>query len=501
MNRLDELLSRGRPEDVALVQGSRELRYAELDGLVAQVAGGLWAAGVEPGDRVAVWLGKSVEMVAAVLAASRAGAVFVPVNPVLRVPQVEHILADSGAALLLTNRTRAEALRSAGCSVGTILTVEDDWAALLDARPLAARQPGDGRELAALLYTSGSTGRPKGVMLSHRNLLVGAESVAAYIGNRADDRILSVLPLSFDAGFSQLTTAFHAGAGAVLLDYLTPRDVVRAVARHGITGITGVPPLWIQLAEAEWPEEARASLRYIANTGGRMPLPLTRRLRDLFPAVRLYLMYGLTEAFRSTYLDPTLVDARPDSIGKAIPNAEILVVRPDGSETAPDEPGELVHVGPLVAQGYWRDPQRTAERFRPAPPAARSGTVAVWSGDTVRRDADGFLYFVGRADEMIKTSGNRVSPTEIEEAAHATGAVTEAAAFGIRDERLGAAILLVASPAAGLNPVSAEALLRESMAAAVPAYMLPKQVVWRDALPRNANGKLDRTALRGEYAA
>jgi len=492
MTRLDQLLDHGAPDAVALVERDRTLSYADLRDAVARVAGGLIAAGVRPGDRVAIWLAKSIEAVIATFAASRAGAIAVPVNPVLRGPQVAHILADSSAVLLIANRSRRAMLDAAPRT----LLVEDDWAAL-DA-PLPPEPATRADDLAAILYTSGSTGRAKGVMVSHRNLVVGADSVASYIGNTASDRILCVLPLSFDAGFSQVTTAFRSGACAVLLDYLTPRDVLKAVVRHGVTGITGVPPLWLQLADLDWPAEARASLRYLANTGGRMPVATTRRLRALFPDAKLFLMYGLTEAFRSTYLDPALADARPDSIGKAIPNAEILVVRPDGSLTDPGEPGELVHVGPLVAQGYWNDPERTAERFRPAPPAATLGDIAVWSGDTVVRDAEGFLTFVGRSDEMLKTSGNRVSPTEIEEAAHATGAIAEAVALGEPDERLGHAILLVAAPAAGLDPQAAETRLRSGMAQGAPSYMLPRRIVWREALPRNANGKLDRAALKAE---
>jgi acyl-CoA ligase (AMP-forming) (exosortase A-associated) len=498
MNRLDDLLRRGAPDAVALVQGGRRLSYAELDRLVSAVAATLAARGVAPGDRVAVYSPKTIEAVAAMFAVARAGAVLVPVNPVLKAAQVAHILADAGAGLLVTQRGRGEQLAAAEALGETaLLSIEDDWpSAGAGAAPPVASTADD---LAAILYTSGSTGRPKGVMLSHRNLLLGAESVAGYIANTPDDRILCVLPLSFDAGFSQLTTAFHAGACAVLLDYLTPRDVVKAVERDGITGITGVPPLWIQLAEADWSEAARRSVRYLANTGGRMPVPVTRRLRSLFPDAKLFLMYGLTEAFRSTYLDPALADGHPESIGDAIPHAEVMVVAPDGREAAPGEPGELVHAGPLVAQGYWRDPARTAERFRPAPAWSRRGGIAAWSGDTVRRDADGLLYFVGRDDEMIKTSGNRVSPTEVEEAAYATGAVAEAVALGVADARLGQAILLVASPAAGISAEEAEATLRGAMAAAVPAFMLPKRIVWRGPLPRTANGKLDRVALRQEH--
>src|SRR5690606_5205456 len=309
-------------------------------------------------------------------------------------------------------------------------------------------------DMAAILYTSGSTGAPKGVVLSHRNLVAGAESVAHYLDNRPDDVLLAALPLSFDAGLSQLTTGFLAGAHVVLLNYLVPGDVVRACAAHGVTGLTGVPPLWIQLAEQRWPVEATRSLRYFANTGGRLPRPVLRRLRSIFPRARPYLMYGLTEAFRSTFLDPSEVDRRPDSIGTAVPNAEILVVRPDGSPCEPGEVGELVHRGALVAMGYWNDPQRTAERFRPVP--GRPGglcveEVAVWSGDAVVRDRDGFLYFVGRMDDMIKTSGYRVSPTEIEEAAYESGLVRDAVAVGRPDDRLGEHIVLVVTPAAGVE--------------------------------------------------
>jgi acyl-CoA synthetase (AMP-forming)/AMP-acid ligase II len=237
-------------------------------------------------------------------------------------------------------------------------------------------------------------------------------------------------------------------------------------------------------------------LKRLTNSGGRLPVPLVRRLRALFPAADLYSMYGLTEAFRSTYLDPALIDVHPDAIGDAIPFAEILVLRPDGSEAAAGEPGELVHAGPLVAQGYWRDPERTALRFRPAPAVARSGGMAVWSGDTVVRGTDGLLRFVGRDDEMIKTAGNRVSPSEIEEAAIASGLVAEAVAFGVPDERLGHAIRLVARGSEGDEPALLAFLKRE-----LPGFMQPREVIWRAELPRNANGKLDRNALREEMNA
>jgi acyl-CoA ligase (AMP-forming) (exosortase A-associated) len=357
-------------------------------------------------------------------------------------------------------------------------------------------------DMAAILYTSGSTGNPKGVVLCHRNLIVGAESVSSYLENTADDVILSVLPLSFDAGFSQLTTAFSVGAHVVLLNYVLPADVVRLCAKHRVTGLTCVPPLWIQIADRSWPAEAAGHLRYFANTGGRMPKATLDTLRGHFPQARPYLMYGLTEAFRSTYLDPTEVDRRPDSIGKAIPNAEILVVRPDGTLCDAGEEGELVHRGALVALGYWNDPERTAIRFRPVPgPAAdwRTPEIAVWSGDGVVRDEEGFLYFVGRKDEMIKTSGYRVSPTEIEEVAYDTGLVRDAVALGVEDDRLGQRITLIvtATTAGQLDP---DALVAE-MKRQLPPYMVPSTVIVRDDIPRGPNGKFDRNLLRAEVSA
>ena len=466
------------------------LCYGDLDALVGRVAAGLVAAGVQPGNRVVTWLPKSIEGVAALFGAARAGAVFVPANPQLKSAQVAHIVADSGAVLLITSRARAVGLAVAA----RVLTLEDDWAALISGEPVTVPVGDD--DLAALLYTSGSTGAPKGVMLSQRNLWLAADSVRTFLGTQADDRILSVLPHGFDYGLNQLTSAWAAGAQAVLLDYLTPNDVVRAVERHAITQLGAVPPLWQSLAAADW-RGGGASLRALTNSGGHLHARTSAALRELFPAARLFLMYGLTEAFRATFLDPALAATHPDSVGTAIPHAEVLIVRRDGSVAADDEPGELVQSGPLVAQGYWRDPERTAQRFRPAPAASRAGGMAVWSGDTLRRGADGLLTFVGRDDEMIKTSGHRVSPTEIEDAALASGTVTAVAAFGTPDAALGQAVVLIASAAIP----DAEAPLRAELASVLPGFMQPARIVWLDALPVNANGKLDRAQLRATYAA
>ena len=494
---IDALSLRGDPAAPALDGREGPLSYADLEQAVGRLAHWLAAQRLAPGSRVASWLPKSRAACLMPLAAPRAGLVHVPVNPVLKRAQVAHILSDSGAALLLTQPQRAELLEPADVPNGcTVAAEQDALAHHADALPPSAATP---EALAAILYTSGSTGRPKGVMLSHANLWLGAISVAHYLRLTPADRVLGVLPLSFDYGQNQLFSSWAAGACVVPLDYLTPRDVVKAVDRQRIASLAGVPPLWTQLLEANWPEETAARLRRLTNSGGALTPRMVRALRTRFPNADLYPMYGLTEAFRSTYLDPALVDSAPDAIGRAIPFAEIMVVRPDGSRADPGEPGELVHAGPLVAQGYWQDPERTAHRFRPAPAFAASGGTAVWSGDTVVEGADGLLRFVGRDDEMIKSAGNRISPTEVEEALLAGGEVAEAAAFGVPDARLGQAVLVVAR--ANGDPAEAEARLRERLRRELPAFQQPAHYRWRDTLPRNANGKLDRSGLRAAVLA
>jgi len=371
---------------------------------------------------------------------------------------------------------------------------EEESAALFGHEGALAPSEQDPESLAALLYTSGSTGRPKGVMLSHANMWLGAVAVADYLRLSPDDRVLAVLPLSFDYGQNQLFSAWAAGASVVPLDYLAARDVIRAVERHQISTLAGVPPLWVQLIEAAWPAPAALSLRRLTNSGGKLAPSVVRRMRELFPAADIYSMYGLTEAFRSTYLEPALLDSHPDSMGSAIPFAEIMVVDGAGEDAVE---GELVHAGPLVAKGYWRDPERTGERFRPAPASSAYGGMAVWSGDRVRRDEAGLLYFVGREDGMIKTSGNRVSPTEVEEAALASGLVAEAVALGFPDARLGEGIALVVRP----DRRGEEAALRAFLKRQLPNFMQPGPILWREELPRSPNGKLDRVALKNELMA
>jgi acyl-CoA ligase (AMP-forming) (exosortase A-associated) len=488
---LDRLTGRGAPDAPALSAGKQTLTYRQLEEEVSRTAAALLAPGLVQGDRVASWMAKTSLACILPLAAARAGLVHVPINPILKRAQVAHILADSGAKLLMGNEARLRSLEAAD-RADAQLVIADMWDAVdEDALGPSVRDP---NEIAALLYTSGSTGRPKGVMLSHANMWLGAIGVAHYLRLTAEDRTLAVLPLAFDYGQNQLLSTWAAGGQAIAFDYLLPRDVVRAVGRHGVTVLAGVPPLWIQLAELDWPEGG--TLRTLTNSGGHLPETIVRKLRSIFPVARLHLMYGLTEAFRSTSLDPVLVDTHPDSVGEEIPFAEVMIVRGDGSKAGPDEEGELVHAGPLVAGGYWRDPARTAERFKPAPSFSRYGGTAVWSGDRAVRGADGFIRFRGRDDAMIKVSGNRLSPTEIEEEALASGAVRDAVALGVKDERLGQAVMLVAIA----KGERAEQRLRAHLAAELPPYMQPREIVWRDELPLSPNGKVDRAALVTEFA-
>ncbi len=507
------------PDAPALTYKRETLSYSDLWRQARAVGAGLSKLGLRRGERVGVYVEKRLETVAAIFGISAASGVFVPVNPVLRQKQAAYILDNCSCRMLITTPERLALLSEdlVACpSLEQVIVIGSPsadvdgaigvlaWEDLVRDASVAA--PSDkgvvDYDVGAILYTSGSTGKPKGVVVSHRNLIVGAESVSSYLENSSSDVILSVLPLSFDAGFSQLTTGFNAGSHIVLINYLMPEDVIRLCAQHGVTGITAVPPLWIQLSEKMWPESATRQMRYFANTGGRMPKATLDMLQSIFPRAKPYLMYGLTEAFRSTYLDPAEVDRRPDSIGKAIPNAEILVVRADGSLCNPGEQGELVHRGALVTLGYWKDPQRTAERFKPAPSRTDGLCIpemAVWSGDLGGRDEEGFLYFVGRNDEMIKTSGYRVSPSEIEEVAYDSGAVRDAVALGIPDDKLGQHIVLIVSPLDDCR-IDADALLSEYKKR-VPLYMVPRCIVVRPELPRSPNGKLDRGLIKNEFVS
>ncbi|WP_265563130.1 AMP-binding protein [Sphingomicrobium arenosum] len=477
---LDHLTRFGAPEAPALELGEEVLTYGAMEQAVGRLARWLIDEGLAPGDRVASYGGKDMVTCLMPMAAARAGLVHVPINPVLKARQVAYILADSGARLLLANELRARSVDS---------DVPVSW---ID--PLALEGAGMGASdhdpdgLVALLYTSGSTGAPKGVMLSHANLWLGAEAVADYSAITPETRTLAVLPLAFDYGQNQLLATWRGGGCAIGFDYLLPNDVKKAVLRHRANYLGGIPPLWHQLVALDWGEAGR-ELRTLTNTGGHMSEPLYRQLKESFPQARVHLMYGLTEAFRAASLDPDLADTHRGSVGRAIPHAELMVVREDGSPCNPGEEGELVQAGPLVAQGYWQAPEKTAERFRPAPAHSRYGGTAVWSGDRFVRDEEGLLYFRSRADAMIKVSGNRLSPTEVEEVALGAAGVREAVVTAMPDAALGGAIVL------HVVGDGDDAALMSHFRRAAPSHFLPRHILWHDVFPKGATGKVDRKAL------
>lgn len=502
------------PDAKALGYKDSHFSYRQLAAAVTHTAGCLQALGLTRHERVAIFLPKLPETVIAFFATTAAGGVFVPVNPILKAEQAKHIMTDCNVRVLITNQARLKQLQPllGEChDLRQVIVIDGDapplpaqrsltWSEFQASSAPLQKTAAIDADMAAILYTSGSTGRPKGVVLSHRNMVTGAYSVAEYLHNQPSDKLLAVLPFSFDYGLSQLTTSFVSGACCYLLEYLLPRDIPKAVDKYGITGLACVPPLWVQLAELEWSENAQQSLRYFTNSGGAMPTATLAKLRANLPTTSPFLMYGLTEAFRSSYLPPAELDKRPTSMGKAIPNAELLVVNEAGELCQPHEPGELVHRGSLVSLGYWNDRERTAERFKPVPQAI-SGIpmteLAVWSGDTVKMDEDGYLYFIGRKDDMIKTSGYRVSPSEVEETLYSSGLVGEAVAIGIEHPQLGQAIVIVAT--APDNGALEEAAIIQHCRQELPAFMVPHAIKLHNSLPRNPNGKIDRKLLAQQY--
>lgn len=500
--RLHDLLGVTAAHDtrIAIIEGDHELSYAALFEAVEAVAARFRATGLTPGDRVAVLLPKSVDKVVAILATSRAGGVVVPLNPLLKAAQVSHILHDCEAALLVTDQDRCEAMATELAALPVLSVVlHTDQSSFAP-----APQPATiGSDLAAILYTSGSTGAPKGVMLSHTNLTAGTRIVRTYLGITQDDRILSILPFSFDYGLNQLLTAIEQRATLVLGNYRLGDELVSLLARHKITGLAGVPTMWAALTRAA-PSLARTPLphlRYITNSGGAVPEETVRRLRTALPNTCIFLMYGLTEAFRSTFLPPEEVDRRPTSIGKAIPECVVFPVTADGRHARPGEPGILVHRGPTVSMGYWRRPEDTARVLRPNPliAADQGQDVVCWSGDLVTTDEDGYLYFVGRDDAMIKSAGYRISPTEVEDVLMASGALRHVAVIGVPDPWVGQKVVAVAVAASEPDDARSRAIAKARDA--LPSYMVPSRIDFLEALPTTPNGKVDYKSLADQWAS
>ena len=473
----------------AIVEGGREWSYDWLVGRAQAFAQTLDAAGVRPGDRVAILLPRGAESAAAFFGTLASGAVAVFVDDTLRERQVEHIANHSGAKVLLASEDLL-ARRSRSFDIAAELLELGSVPAQGSFAPYSRIE----HDIAQIIYTSGSTGLPKGVTLSHGNLWAGAEAVVGYVGVRTEDRIASLLPFSFDYGLNQLLCCVATGATLVVERSPIPPRIVETVRREEVTILPGVPPLWLQLLTVSgFTSSPLPALRKLTNTGGRMPVDAVRKLRRCQPHAELVLMYGLTEAFRSTYLDPGVVDRKPGSIGKAIPGAEILVLDEQLERCKPGETGQLVHRGPTVALGYWNDPEATSQVFRPhplPPPGTPDTERVVFSGDLVYQDEEGDLFFVSRRDKLIKTLGYRVSPDEVADALYGSGQVLEALVTSEPDELRGARIVahVVLAEGGRLDR------LKAFCARELPRYMQPSRIEVRSALKRTPSGKHDPAA-------
>jgi acyl-CoA ligase (AMP-forming) (exosortase A-associated) len=493
----------------ALVLKDEVVTYGELNQRVNRAAAGLHSAGIVRGDRIGIHLPKSIDEIVATLAAARLGAVFVNINYQWVSHQLEYIVRDCQIRALFTDARRANQIAQsplAGEIDAIIVRGQTpdhprmiSWDGLPDPG-FVPPNPSIDADLAALLYTSGSTGSPKGVMFSHRNIVLGARSVAKYLNNTSEDRILSLLPFSFDYGLNQVMTMFLVGGTVVLQPVALPAEIAKTVVTAQVTGVALVAPSWVQLVRylQEVPVKFPA-LRYITNSGGKIPLRTLEAMPAVFPGVDIYLMYGLTEAFRSTYLPPHLFAGKMGSIGRAIPNTEIFVVDPERGVCGPGGQGELIHRGGLISMGYWNNQAATDEKLKVNEhlrPLIGDEKV-LHSGDTVRIDDDGFLWYVGREDAMIKCSGFRMSPTEIEDLLCTHPEVTEAVAFGEDSEELGQVVHAAVSSRqeAGLDLENLQRFCLENM----PKYMVPRKLHhFPRVMPRTGNGKIDRQSVIGE---
>jgi amino acid adenylation domain-containing protein len=479
------------PDRCAIAERNVHVSYGEMRARAAGLAAALRTGGVVPGDRVAIFLERGPDAAAAFFGATACGAVVINVNETLRPRQVEHILSHSGAVAWIGS---SELIARQPRKIVTSAMLHDVTKMRGNTEFVPVSRIG--ADYAQIIYTSGSTGLPKGVTITHSNLWSGARAVSSYVRINEDDRIASLLPFSFDYGFNQLLCAVGAGATLIIERSPLPQQIVTTLREQGVTVLPCVPPLWLQLlGTSGFRDSPIDSLRAMTNTGGRIPVDGVRQLRAANPQAELFLMYGLTEAFRATYLPPDLVDAHPDSIGRAIPGSEILVVREDNTPCDTDEVGELVQRGSTVSAGYWNDPETTARIFRSHPfrgSGAPDSERVVFSGDLVRRDADGLLYYVGRRDGLIKTLGFRVSPDEIADVIYASGEVLEAVVGTVPDETRGQMIVAYVV----LRERGSLDTLERYCRAELPRYMQPSRIEARTELPRTSSGKFDVRAAQ-----
>lgn len=491
------------PDKVAIVARERSVTFAQLLQEALATSQCLREVGLKPGDRVGVCMEKTVDQVVALLGVLFANALAVPILPRLKGPNIRHIIENSGMAAMITDTDRLVEVREYG-SITRLMTghgaVTEDWPNLPYMRRFM--QPVNafdriGNDSAAIIYSSGSTGRPKGILISHRNLAEGADICAEYLGTDEDDRIGCMLSFNFDYGMNQIWQTIRQGCTLILHELALPADLFSMMARERVTALPVMPVFLTKMFDRRLKADPSrfdlSSLRYVSSTGGRLSADMIADMRAAFPSARIFSMFGLTEAFRGTYLPPDKLDQYPTSVGQAIPDCQILVLDEDGDECAPGVVGELVQRGATVTKGYWNDPVNTAKTFRPHP--RFPGETLVFSGDKVYKDENGFIYFVARADDMIKTKGFRVSPTEVETEVLQHPDVVEVVAFAVPNIAVGEDVACAYTSADG-KPI-AEAVLRQFLKAQLPNHMVPAILVHFDCFPILGNaGKHDRKAIK-----
>jgi amino acid adenylation domain-containing protein len=493
---------------VALVAGGRRLSFAELDQLSDRVAAGLREGGVQRGDRVLIFMDNCWEAVVSIFAVLKAGAVFSPINPSTKADKLAFVASDCRATAVLTQAKLVSVADTALAACPSVVVrmaatgvkgeTPQGWASFDAVCATPSDVPprsGINLDLAMLIYTSGSTGFPKGVMMTHQNIDAAATSITTYLENTSDDVILAVLPISFDYGLYQVLMAAKLGATLVLeKSFAFPQAILNRVRAEGVTGFPLVPTMAALLLQMRDLRPGQfPSLRYITNTAAALPPAHIARLQELFPATTLFSMYGLTECKRCTYLPPEELKTRPASVGIAIPGTEAYVVDEQGRKLPFGATGELVIRGPHVMKGYWGNPAATQQALRPGPLPQE---MVLFTGDLFRTDEDGFLYFVGRKDDIIKTRGEKVSPKEVENALYALAGVREAAVVGVPDPVLGFAIKAVVALDGRTALTSADVI--RHCARHLEDFMVPKLVEFRDELPKSENGKIARRQVESE---
>lgn len=494
------------PDKVSLICDGQRLTYAEVDAQANRLANALRAQGLKRGERVVAYLPNSIDLVIAIFAALKAGGVFVAVNHSTKYAKLVYILNNCQARVLITSGRHSDLVARLSQQVSSLQTTvltskpgtEADFPGILSFEAVQRAYPSTrppkiniDLDLACLIYTSGSTGDPKGVMSDHSNVIFAAGSIIQYVGNVEEDVVIGLLPLSFDYGLYQLLMTFKFGGTLVLEKGFTyPAATLQRIEQERATGLPGVPTIFAVLVQMDLSPYDLSSLRYITNTAAALPPSHILALRDKFPQATLFSMYGLTETKRTLYLPPEQLDRRPDSVGIAIPGTEVWLEDETGKRLGRGSTGELVIRGRHVMRGYWNAPEATAQRYRPGP---LPGEMVCHSGDLFRMDDEGFLYFVARKDDIIKSRGEKVAPKEVENVLYSLPGVVEAAVVGVPDPILGQAIkAFVVLDGVELSEAQVLAHCRANL----EDYMLPKAVEFRAALPKTTSGKIKKTDLR-----